>query len=983
MKNRRTITRIVSILLSCVIVLSSSVRVFAAEKDPEDKPVRGRLPVYCMDNNGNLFWLEVYSEDNRLYVESNSFAKKFGYLTAETKTSVQFLQCANEEGEEYRWMLVSDFKINSDRVWIQSDRKTTYYKAPYKTLKKDDEIWIPLQFALKVMGREMIVNEGFIVVSQPHESEEMILERCNTSNTPEMLDQSIRYLNTLNLGFETKSDSLLPEAIAAEKNKYDWLYSKISDPEITGETSEEGMNELATYLVANVTPESQAYMDSYYELAQMYMSPSLMLAGTDVAGSMIYALSAKENGENVEEANKMAAEAIVKGKAVVEESAATVKEASPATLEYNDAFINAYTDLTGYNPITEDWENETVYQELIQCMYNYSGDPDDGIVKTLTFGLSFVPYVSKAKNSIASLCSANKIMTGALAENEFASERFENYLDNNSSKDDEMVKVLRARINNYTEYQAQLLNKYLVEAVEKDIEGYAAGKLDKELGIPCGGSEMLKILDGKELTQADIEAFSEKAVRKIIVSEIPMAKLFFLPQDIQQYCKEMEEIADKRLKKSKGAYLHAVAFANEIRVNAYNNKNIDWAYCYFKADYTANRYYLSVLSKTFDLKGLSGLTQDDLRMESLMNEAIKEDLYHMAEIRTGIKYGLSEEDNEAYNAVYDDTPLLAFIEEINLSLGNSNGNINSYGIITTSEEHVYYNDYLRNYSVHMTNSNGSKDKIIIREPAFWLNAICTEENEYLYYINDNSDICVYDVSNAAKSIVCQGNFNRLMIAYGYLFAVENGTLYRFVYNGTDTLTERYEIIKNVGSCIVYQSDEIYYSSILNELCRCDFDGEESEGFGIYTSSFDIANGNIYYSDNIDSGRIHSYNLITKKDTLILDVKDTYGLIYYAGMVYYKVDSSTSNGMVYAVMPAINRQITRVYTAEVDPAKYSGATDRWVKANAFGTDTRRIFNISNGKIVNEGYFRMFVKHPMVGVNLNTFWGYMGNLISKMY
>ncbi len=982
-KNRRTITRIVSILLACVIVLSSSVRVFASEKDSEDKSIRGRLPVYCMDNNGNLFWLDVYSEDNKLYVESNSFAKKFGYITAETKTSVQFLQCANKEGEEYRWTLVSDFKINSDRVWLMSDSKMSYYNAPYKCLKKDNEIFIPLQFALKIMGREMIVNEGFIVVSCPHESREMILERCNSSNTPEMLDRSINYLNSINLGYEAKSDSLLPEAFDSEKRKYNWLYSKISDPKIYGETNEDGLNELATYLVANVNPESQAYMDSYYELAQMYMSPSLMLAGVDVAGSLIYNLSAQESGENVEQADKMAEDSIIKGMAVVEESAGTVKEASPATLEYNDAFKNAYTALTGYNPITEKWENETVYSELVRSIYNYSGDPDEGITKTLSMGLSFVPYVSTAKNTVASLYAANKYMVGAMAENKFASERFKDYLDNNSSKDEKMAKVLSSRVDNYAEYQFSLVSDYLLEAVKKDVQGYAGGMLDKELGIPCGGTEILQIADGKPLTEEQYSAFTVKATRKIIQEEIPISKLFFLPQDIQQYCKEMEEIADKRLKKSKGAYLHASAFANEIRINAYNNKNIDWAYCYFKADYTAKRYYLSVLSKTFELKGLSALTEDDLRMETLLNEAIKEDCYHMAEIRTGIMYGLSEEDNDAYNAVYDDTALLAFVEEVNLSLGNTNGNINSYGIITASEEHVYYNDFLRNYSVHMTKSNGSDDKVIINEPAFWLNAICTEENEYLYYINDSSDICVYDVSNSTKKTICQGNFSRLMIAYGYLFAVENGILCRFVYNGDDALSERREIVQNVGSCIVYQSDEIYYSSLLNELSKCNFDGEETEGLGIYTSSFDIGNGTVYYSDNNDSRRIHSYNLITKKSSTVLDVKDTYGLIYYSGMIYYKVDNEISGGMVYAAMLPINRQIVRVYTPEIDPSKYSGANERWVKANAFGSDTRRIFNISNGKIVNEGYFRVFVKHPIVGVNYNTLWGYLGNLMSKMY
>ena len=982
MKNsRRTIIRIISILLTCIIVLSGSVRAFAAEAESADQALLGRLPVYCMDNNGNLFWLEVLSEDNRLYVKSTSFAKKFGYLTAETETSVQFLQCANKEGEDYKWMLVSDFKLNSDRVWTMSEGKVTYYEAPYKSLKKGNDVWVPLQFALKIMGREMIVNEGFIVVSSPHESKEMILSRCNYSYTPEMMENSLCYLNSLNLGYETKSDSLLPEALDSVRGKYKWLYSKISNPMVSGDTNEEGLNELATYLVANVSPESTAYMNSYYELAQMYMSPSLMLAGTDVAGSLIYALSAKEYGENEEEANKMAEESIIKGMTIVEESAATVKEASPSTLVYNDAYLKAYSGLTGYNPVTEQWEDETVYPELVQSMFNYSGDPDDGIVKTLSFGLSFIPYVSTAQNTIASLYAANKCMIGAMAENEFASERFKDYLDQNSSKDSKVEQALRARIDNYSEYQVALMQKYLEEAVKKDVAAYAGGMLDKELGIPCGGTELLQVAAGKQPTGEEIREFSLNAARKIVENHIPMSKLFFLPLDIDKYSKEMQEIADKRLKKSKGAYLHASAFANEVRVNAFNDCNIDWAYCYFKADYTANRYYMSVLSNTFELKGASALTEADYRMETLLNEVMKEDLYHMAEIRAGIKYGLSEEDNAAYNAIYDDTALLAFVEEINLSVGNTNGNINAYGIITTSDEHVYYNDYKKNYSVHMSNANGSDDKVILNEQGFWLNAICTEDNEYLYYIDSNSDICAYDVSKSQKKTICQGDFSRLMVAYGYLFAVENGKLYRFLYNGTDALAERCEIIGNVGSCIVYQSDEIYYSSSGNELCRCNFNGEETEELGIHTSSFDIGNGNLYYSDNDDGRRIHSFNLITKTASDFLDVEDTYCLIYYSGMIYYKVDNSKSSAMVYAAMPPVNRQIVRVYAVEIDSNQYGGLEERWTKATAFGGDNRRIYNIGNGKIINEGYFRAFVKHPLVGVNMNSFWGYMGNLISN--
>ena len=113
-KNKRTTLRIISLLLTCVIVLSGSIHAFASNTNAtaqvSETEKTGRLPVYCMDNSGNLFWLDVYVKENKLYVKSTSFAQKFGYLTAETDNSVQFLQRANKKGENYKWQKQKSFQ---------------------------------------------------------------------------------------------------------------------------------------------------------------------------------------------------------------------------------------------------------------------------------------------------------------------------------------------------------------------------------------------------------------------------------------------------------------------------------------------------------------------------------------------------------------------------------------------------------------------------------------------------------------------------------------------------------------------------------------------------------------------------------------------------------------------------------------------------------------------------------------------------------
>ncbi|MCR5598195.1 MAG: DUF5050 domain-containing protein [Lachnospiraceae bacterium] len=958
--NRRAF-RILSVIMTALIVFNCRFFSYAEEDvksrvfDEEDKI--GRLPVYCMDN-GNQKWLQVRVHEDMLYVNSKSFASKFGYLMAQTEDSVQFLQCANSEGEEYLWTLVSIFSIDSNEVKLFDGTDTYYYESPYKCIEDKDEVWIPLQFALKLMGRELCVNQGVIIVSRPHEPQFVIINNTDRKRGTDIYNcvQISKLMNAL--GYEVNADPCVYEAIYDEGEKYGWLYKYVENAPELGEATDDGLDELATYLVSNVSPENEAMFAVYYELMQMYMSPELILAGGDVAGSLL-----SSTGEWSEEE-------IESGKQIVEASAMSINNGNTPNLAYNDAYRRAYRGLAGLDPIDMEWVDEMIYDELCASLIVYSGDPDDAAFTTLSYAVSLLGNLGSlfevhALESIGGIsdfltpilveiqCSKNM-----LAEDDYSSSCFESYVDRRSDYRDEWVRYLRnsnlvqhinERADDYDAYQIELIEKYKTSGVMDPISGEIKNSFE----------EGLKEIEGA----------------------VPLFRLINIGIDYTEYVQKMNEIAETKLKKDTGAYRYSKQFAAEIQDYIALHKDdpevLDWAYCYYKTDYISNFYYLNSLggSESEVWENYNEYSQIKRRFE----EVIKEDIYHMAEIRAGIRYGIAPEENEEYNAIYDDGVLLDYINYNVFSTGNTNANINAYGFVTETESNLFEVNAKDYYHVYMT-SKDSGDKIQVTDcPGMWLNAIEIEGNDYLYYIDNSGSINVYDVSNETNTIIEEGSYSTLMVAYGFMFAKENGTLYAFELLPPSEVGDKIELFNDVGECVAYTDDYIYYTDSNGDLYKTDLDGENKQSLGINTGSFDISNGCIYYSDNNDGGRIYLYNELTGISTKMSDVESTYCINLNKGMIYYKVGDDISEGLVYSLVPFIDEPITRIYSWEGDDDEIGVEVPSDLVTD-FGRSNQRLYNVANGKIYNEGYLWILSEYPLAGINKNAILGLIGYKLS---
>lgn len=875
----------------------------------------GRLPMYIMENGGNLEYVDVLIKGDRLYAKASSFADKFDYIAGETENSVQLLQTANEPGEEYRWTLISNFTINDTDVWISDGREVTHYYAPYKTIKNDDGIWIPLQFALKIMGREVIVNNG-VMVSKPHETMTNIVNNVRNSDAY-LFTNMINANRAMNVSGEPGKDALLAEAVSAEHTRNNWLFDAVTVKTGMPSGNTDGIDELASYLVSNLGPENKATYALYYEAMTMYLGPQMLYGGGEVL------TNAAENAINQDELGLLV-DAMV-GKNVIESSAKAVTDQNSSNLKYNKSFTKTYEDLTSYNPIDKTWGNPTAYKEFVDTMNVYKGDPDAKVFKSVEFFGSFLGPLGDFSPIFANVYATKRCLDNSMAENDYSSKIFDKYLSvgDTSYVNGQLVSSLHDRIGNYGEYQEGLIRQYAEDTTESMINGGIEG---------------------------------------LITDEIPILKLFFTGKSCKEYFDDMEEITSNQLSSNYSNYIYAHNLASAIKGYMYNNPSVEWAYIYYRSSYMANYYYLKALSNP---KAIEYMDEESIIETAIcLQTQMEEETYHMAMIRTGFEYGLDVADNGAYNEDYDDSYLVPFVEDMNNSKGNSNANINACGFATQTENYKFYVNSLKDYAVTMEDRDGNKTQVTDGW-AHWLNAYVEDENEYLFYIDSSRNVKVYSVSDGTKETVASGNFSRLMVAYGNLFVVEDASLYKIPMFDVETYGEKTMVVADPGVCIAYESDGIYYCDLAGEVWHCNFDGENKESLGIYSSSFDIKNGNIYYSNNNDNKRIYMYNLMTGLNTKLSDVEDTYCINCNNGMIYCKVDNEDSSAFVYTVIPFVNKEIPRVFTWQGKDDELGIKMESLDKS--IGRTDRRLFNISNGKIYNEGYTYLLVDIPEMGVN----------------
>lgn len=958
MSKIKNLIRMVSLVICLSLIFSAPGQILAdstesAENDHADT-MYGRLLVYLLEGEGSQVALDVLVKDGFLYVRSSSFAKGFGYITAETDDSVQFLQTVNEEDEDYSWTLLSNFKINSKAVWLSDGNQVINYTAPVKTEKNEDGTWIPLQFALKIMGRELCINGNTILISSAHESTEMLIDSVNRAESSYFNVVVVTNQLMEKMGLETNVSPLYTEALAAEADKNEWVYSYADRTKETAGHNSEATSELATYLVSNLGAENSAIYSAYYELIQMYFGTELLGVGADLVDSLRkWEDEEAPDFSNAEKEFEAAVDAMC--------------ETNPDNMQMSDSFNRIYSDLIGYDPKSKEWTGDTVYEELLLAMITYSGDPDETVYETIDFAGSYLGSAGIASPMFAAEYANIQCMKNAFAKNDYAGSRFEKYLSQVTSHPGKakLVDALNEKIANYFKYQTDLIDEYMGRAEDEIEESIRSDVLDdlEENFLKDGVIEIKPILKtgyDKVTTVADL-----------------FTNVTDLIDDVNEYQKKIEQIAENELLADSGAYYTAKTFADEIAGHAIKDRDIDWVYLFYRTEYIANYYYSQVLEKTQTKKSASA--DDVAALKKALTSLKKEDLYQLASIRMGIEYGLSPEDNTEYNNLYEDTPLLDYVEEINLSMGNSSANINACGFIAASDEHFFYASSDENYSVYMSDLNGKSEKKIINGWAHWLNTFIEDGQEYLFYIDSEYDIRRYNVETDSDERVSSGTYSNMMLAEGNIFVQENGNLYRIPIINAASYGEKELFISGIGNTVVYDEENVYYSDSDGEICCIDYAGENVEELNIFSTSFDISNGNLYYSNDKDDRSIYLYDTRMGITSKLSEVTDTYCISYYQGMVYYKVDDDRHSGLVYSVVPFVDLPIVRVYSWNGTDAWWVGIEDD----ESSGRDTRRLYNIANGKIYNEGYTWDLWGAPVSGVTLQTAFNFIIYQISSLW
>ena len=944
MKNK-IVAIVFSVLMSVSILLSvAPITAFASSNMEETTDTEGRLPVYIMDGSGNSAYLDVITKDGNLFARAESFAKKFGYILGYTDDYVQFYQ-QEQYDDAFRWTFLSSFKINGRDVWTYDGYEKEDYEAPVKTIKKGDSVWIPLQFALKIMGREIVISNGIILVSEPHETFGTVIHRTRGENL-----QFWRAAAEINKEVEDSGDtttSIRVKTLAMDTGSgSSWLLKAAADLPRSNTVSLDNVSELTTFLVSNLAPENNALYRTYFELLSMYAGQNAFNIADEALDGFLFE-------------SELAESTLAEGKKIIENFADRFLENNCDTLKHNDAFKAAYVGLTGYDPIDKVWTDDTVYVDLYNTLTTYKDNSNEVFNENISYYASFfdtfmgtgmLDYVG---SGISCLCVTFTSMRNENAKNLYASDMFKQYLSEseNHPANSGLRKNLLQSINDYRGTIQKMRDKLQAEILTPDYGDYTDSLIDALFGDFIG------------------------SVRDTLS----------LQKNYKEHLEKLEELEYKEHLSSAQNYMLSKIFVSELREYVREKETLESAYLFYRTEYVSN-YYLSKAMSYYAGRFDKMPSEKQRTINSLLRNVTDEESYQMAVIKSGIEYGLSPAQNRDYNKDYDDSKLIAFVENVIMSKGNSNGNINNCGFSAVSSNYRFYvtnEAWTDVYCVYMQALEKDSERVpVTNNWAHWLNTYESDGIEYLIYVDDKMDIRVYNAVTGENKEFSSGSYSNVMVAYGYVFAKEDGNLVKIAITPDASAGEKTNIIRGVGDCVVYEEDTIIYSDASGNVYKTDFAAEDRTDLGINSSSFDISLGNLYYSDNNDNGTIHAKNLLTGADIKMASVENTYCIIIYGGLIYFKIADGENSRLVYSVVPFVDKAIPRVFAWKGGDFDWFDSDTGDEHAKSF-RNAGRVFNISNGKIINEGMHWRLKEYPLAGVNFGAVLGYVVYKVSQLF
>ncbi|GFI36062.1 hypothetical protein IMSAGC015_00221 [Lachnospiraceae bacterium] len=154
---KQKIALLMSIVLLMMNCLPASVK--AAERK------YGTMRVEFSDNIGSIEIINMMTEDNHLYADAKELAARLGYQVNDSDD--KYITIYNYENGSLPYRITrffyDDMKVNHMLFFRMSED----YKAPFKCIRDDKGVWVPLEYFLLILNSSMLIVEDTLLIDMP------------------------------------------------------------------------------------------------------------------------------------------------------------------------------------------------------------------------------------------------------------------------------------------------------------------------------------------------------------------------------------------------------------------------------------------------------------------------------------------------------------------------------------------------------------------------------------------------------------------------------------------------------------------------------------------------------------------------------------------------------------------------------------------------------------------------------------------------
>lgn len=149
-------------LLLCITILISSVNIAFAAESTQD--TYNTIMVEFSDNIGESETLQVMINDENVYADVEELATRLGY---DVNISDEYVSVYNKALSKTVPYGLTVFYYDSTKVEHMLFNHMTEYEAPFKTIKNESGVWIPLEYSLLLLNSGMMIVENTVLIDMP------------------------------------------------------------------------------------------------------------------------------------------------------------------------------------------------------------------------------------------------------------------------------------------------------------------------------------------------------------------------------------------------------------------------------------------------------------------------------------------------------------------------------------------------------------------------------------------------------------------------------------------------------------------------------------------------------------------------------------------------------------------------------------------------------------------------------------------------